>query len=384
MFSNKVLIIDDDDSIIKTIRRQLLLQNESYEVVSATNGREGLSLYKSKKPALIILDLNMPVMGGIAFLEEIKLTPSHLCSVIILTGQGDDDDIRKCFDLGVSAFLGKPFNNYELMGLTRHCISLKNTRQELLEEIYHHRKTRHKLNQQRERFISVLIHDLKNSLIPIIGFNRRLLEGKIRSEEERIDIHQIIQSSSEFILDFIEKTSAALKQKSSLCDFHPETINLKDIVVLSAKGLIPSAEERGLTILINGMGAERWDEIKNMDIKADHSQLKTMIENLLGNAIKYAQNKIELRLDECGAETALVVSDDGPGISCSYHEKIFDEYFQVPGSKEGTGLGLFSVKKVIENHGGQVTVSSLDGNGCSFEVIFAANQVKCYNSGETI
>jgi len=94
-----------------------------------------------------------------------------------------------------------------------------------------------------------------------------------------------------------------------------------------------------------------------------------MIENLLGNAVKYAVKIIFLELRRTETELQLNITDDGPGIPKEFQEKIFEQYFQVPGSQKGTGIGLYSVRKVVENHKGTVTVDSQPGKGASFRVV---------------
>ncbi len=81
-----------------------------------------------------------------------------------------------------------------------------------------------------------------------------------------------------------------------------------------------------------------------------------------------AKSTIKIELDKTDSDIHLVISDDGPGIPKEYHEKIFEQYYQTPGSQKGTGIGLYSAKKVAENHSGKIVVHSLINKGASFEV----------------
>ncbi len=119
---------------------------------------------------------------------------------------------------------------------------------------------------------------------------------------------------------------------------------------------------------MNNKGKENWNELEKVYFKADPPQLITLLENLLGNAAKYARNTLRVEFNKTESHIRFVISDDGPGIPEKYHEKIFDEYFQVPGSKKGTGLGLYSGKKVVENHKGKIVVKSSLDKGASFEI----------------
>ncbi len=134
MANNKILIIDDDLLIIDSIKKSLMLEDNDYELLSARNGKEGLELYHKEKPVLVLLDLHMPVMGGVEFLEEINLSPSGPSGVIVVSGSSDDEDIKACIDLGVNSFIEKPFNSYELIIQVKHVIAFKNIQQELNEK----------------------------------------------------------------------------------------------------------------------------------------------------------------------------------------------------------------------------------------------------------
>ncbi len=118
----KILVIDDEEAVRGAIK--ISLKKESYELIFAENGKIGLEKYYEHRPVVIILDLRMPVMDGFEFLEKLQLSSTALCSVIVLTGHGNEEDMERCFRLGISTFLKKPFNAYELKGLIRHAILL--------------------------------------------------------------------------------------------------------------------------------------------------------------------------------------------------------------------------------------------------------------------
>lgn len=375
MIEDKILVIDDEESIVQSIYRGIMIEDEDYDLYSAYNGEDGLELYYQVNPLLVILDLNMPVMGGIEFLENIRITSFDPCSVIIMTGQNDDSYIKTCFDLGASAFLRKPFNEYQFIGLVKNFMELKRIQATLKEEIAYREQTQKDLNDQREKFISVLLHDLKNPLIPMAYYSKKILDGKIASEEVKMEKIEIMHQSSEDLLNIINNISNALRQKSLLETFHPEVVDLKKIIIQVMNNFLSMLEDNKINIYFNEKSKDRWDEIENYNIKADRRQIKTMLENLLSNAIKYAKSNIEIKLAETDGVMQLTVSDDGPGIDAMYHEKIFEDYFQPPGSKDGSGLGLCSVKKVVENHKGNIVVKSSPGSGTSFEVSFPSHQL---------
>jgi DNA-binding response OmpR family regulator len=126
MLNTKILVIDDEEPVRKTIANAL--DSDVYDLIFAENGEEGLRLYKEHEPVVVILDLRMPKMDGVTFLEKLQLKQSEASSIIVLTGHGTDDDMEKCFDMGICAFLRKPFNFYEINGLVRHSISIASSK----------------------------------------------------------------------------------------------------------------------------------------------------------------------------------------------------------------------------------------------------------------
>ena len=117
-----ILVIDDEPDIHSAI--QAILKREPYELIFAQNGKEGLELVRKRSPQFILLDLRMPVMDGITFLEHLKPTPSDPYFVFVLTAHGDNEDVDACYERGAQGFLRKPFNVTELRGLIRQNIKL--------------------------------------------------------------------------------------------------------------------------------------------------------------------------------------------------------------------------------------------------------------------
>jgi len=126
-----VLIIDDELPLREALAANL--ERENYPLVFAENGEEGLALLRESSPTLVILDLRMPVMDGFEFLRRVGPKPSHPFSVIVLTGYADDDAVKQCYQAGVTFFLEKPFNVYQLRGLVRSAITLRQLTNQLNE-----------------------------------------------------------------------------------------------------------------------------------------------------------------------------------------------------------------------------------------------------------
>ena len=131
MHKDKILVIDDEQLIFDSIEDTLAAD---YELFHAPNGAVGLELLAKHQPDLIILDIRMPVMDGFEFLQQIGISADDPYSVIVLSGHAAGSEVSACYDMGITAFLRKPFNIFELKGLVKQCISAKKQYQALLHE----------------------------------------------------------------------------------------------------------------------------------------------------------------------------------------------------------------------------------------------------------
>ncbi len=117
----KVLIVDDESDLLQILEDLLV----DYDVIRATNGKEGLKKVLTEKPQAVITDITMPEMTGIEMLMKIRETNSDL-PVIILTGFADVKNIRQAWKLGAFDFLDKPFEEEMLLSLVKNAVEFGN------------------------------------------------------------------------------------------------------------------------------------------------------------------------------------------------------------------------------------------------------------------
>lgn len=128
---NKILVIDDD-TIVRTMLKRVL-EKQGYQIEQAENGRLGLEMVETFKPNLILLDLRMPVMGGIEFLQQLHSDQEHPLSIIVLTGDGTEKDAEVCYQLGIHNFQRKPVEIVELKGLIKRNFDMLRQQAEVRE-----------------------------------------------------------------------------------------------------------------------------------------------------------------------------------------------------------------------------------------------------------
>jgi PAS domain S-box-containing protein len=154
----RVLIIDDEKVIHNTMRKAL--KSSDLELSFAANGKEALKIMAKSMPALIFLDLCMPVMDGFAFLDHIAIKPDDPYLVVVITGHGDDQDVKKSYAKGVNFFLRKPLSMIEISCLAKRLIEVKAIEQEIRD----HRDNLEKLVAERTETIKEQLHFQQNLL----------------------------------------------------------------------------------------------------------------------------------------------------------------------------------------------------------------------------
>lgn len=128
----KILIIDDEIVVRESIRDAL--KSPEYIFITSVNGKDGIKRIKKDNPILVITDLRMPKMSGLEMLKELQPKPEDPYGIIVLTGHGENEDMEACFNLGVTAFIQKPFNIIELQGTVKQNIALKETQNQLRDQ----------------------------------------------------------------------------------------------------------------------------------------------------------------------------------------------------------------------------------------------------------
>ena len=113
----KILVVDDEEIIRIVMKR--VLADDGYTVLEAANGQEAFEIYNHNRPALVTLDLLMPVMDGFQFLRKIGEQGARDCPVIVITGHGHKEEEQQSMELGARAFLKKPFSVGEFRKIVR-------------------------------------------------------------------------------------------------------------------------------------------------------------------------------------------------------------------------------------------------------------------------
>jgi PAS domain S-box-containing protein len=222
------------------------------------------------------------------------------------------------------------------------------------------------LNADKDRFISILGHDLKSPFNNILGLSEVLTEDIRKLNAEEIDdIANNIYKTARNTNNLLEDILMWARTQQGKIPFKPKKINFSEICRKMLEILNPGAYAKNITI--------SYSVSDHTDVYADIDMLKTIMLNLVSNAIKftYRGGAININAEENSGYVTISVLDNGIGIKSEDLTKLFDisEVITTKGTanESGTGLGLLLCKEFVEKHGGKIWVESKAGEGSDFK-----------------
>lgn len=378
----RILAVDDSPTYLNELAQAL--RGEGYDVVCAHSGEEALEMLSVQPVDCILLDVMMPGMSGTDTCRRIKATPSlRDIPLVMLTAiedraamieglsTGADDYISKSSEFGVlfarvrAQIRRKQFEDEnrsirerllrsELEASeARASRKLAELRAALVEEL-------ERKNKELEAFSYSVSHDLRAPLRRIDGFSRAVLE----------DYGPLLDEKGQ---DYLKRVCAAAERMSRLID---------DMLLLSRVGRAElrrtridlSAIARAVVEDLRRVDPDRQVEIviqPNLMADADGRLMHVLLDNLLGNAWKFTAKTEKPRI-EVGAESTedcptFFVRDNGAGFNMSYVDKLFRPFSRLHKDSDfpGTGIGLATVYRIVDRHGGRVSAVSSPGGGAT-------------------
>ena len=403
----QVLVVDDDESVLLTL--QAILQMEGYAVEARSLGVEAIELLNQRRFDLVLTDLRLDDTDGITILAEIKRTSPETVA-IMLTGYASLETAIKALREGAYDYLVKPCDVEELKatvarGLERRYLSTQLHRR--MAEIAAANETISELNQGlqqrideataeltsmveqlreldrlKSQFLSMASHELKTPLTVISGFlqvslrrkQRRLARGYPTEaewrEEQKADVEQleVLNAQSQKLAKLVDELLDVSRIESGRLEFHLGEVDVRQLAA-DVAGRMQHTTQRHELSFPTGPSDESFV------ITADRDHLEQVLNNLIGNAIKYSPDggsiDVDVQPDPDGV--TLRVRDSGVGIPASELEAVFSLFYRsrAEGTRQtvsGMGLGLYISKEIVERHGGRIWVDSTPGQGSIFYV----------------
>lgn len=363
MSHTRVMVVDDDPATRESLRTLFL--EEGFAVDAAACGASALKKARANPPDVVITDLHMPEVDGVALCRALHELSADL-PVIVVTGFVDHAAVVEALRAGAEDYLLKPLEFDAVSISVQRAIdrrAAKIEREQLrlrTEELYRQALS---AAQAHEEVLSVVAHDLRNPLAVILMRARRLGElsesGQRDSELQTVtnSILRSAQSMQRLIADLLDESRIKTGHLSVECAGHPLAQLLGDIAELR-----PIAQQKRISIDLRLPAPERI-------VHCDRTRVNQVLGNLVANAIRFSpqSSTITVSAEECDGGTLFSVRDEGAGIDAELLPQIFDRFWQSkPKGRGGLGLGLYIVKGIVEAHGGKIGVRSQLGKGSTF------------------
>jgi len=235
------------------------------------------------------------------------------------------------------------------------------------------------LNADKDLFMSILAHDLRSPFNGLLGLSELLIENIHISDADTIENMAIhINKSAQIAFNLLEDLLMWTRSQSGKIPYERQKISLRDICADILEIIKPIAEAKNISISFM-----TDDEII---VFADIDMLKTVLRNLVSNAIKFTDpgGRIDIHAKQNQTNVTITVSDNGIGMAQATVNKLFDGTLHSTkgtSNESGTGLGLFLCKEFVNKHGGKIWVESVEGEGSSF--IFTLPIAKPLNKTDT-
>jgi two-component system, sensor histidine kinase and response regulator len=368
-----LLLVDDNPVDLHAL--SLALRNEQYNLYSAHNGLEALELAQQINPDLILLDVRMPGLNGFEVCKKLKASETMKDIPIIFLSASDEEGNRlQGFDVGAEDYIPKPFCLEEVSARVRVHLALRSKQEELkrLREQDQHYFAR--INAIREGILDQMRHDLKSPLSSIKA-STYLIKQLAPTQPSRIEVYtERIDHAVDQTYHLMERLLEIVKLETGRST-RRELVEIQSFIQKITDIFKPLAEAKEIRLLTH------------LHVKAgvtacfDPEQMHSVISNLLCNALKYTATAGEVTLQVSVEDQVLrfEVADTGRGIPEQYLNKIFDRLYRVPEDEDcvaGTGLGLYIVKSIVEQHGGTIWVQSEVHKGSTFVVSIGVAPIK--------
>ncbi len=362
-----ILAILEDEDIMALLRAGL--EPEGYKLNFATNQLHAAQCARDRCADFLILDMAL-LKGRSAELVRLMRHHGSDLPVLVLAGDPAEDDVFEVLKAGADDFVRKPIQGPDHIALAMRRLFLYSSCQQAnfrLQLDQERARKREKLSLDRVKFFRFASHELKSPLVAI-QTSLKTLEA-LGGEQLTLPMLELVTRSvarSEQMINMVNDLLAMSVQRSDIRGFY-QALDLPQMIREILSHQKPVADAKGITMSCAGCSGKRT-------LMGNRYGLEKVLANLIGNAIRYTPDggEVEVELRARSGFAVIRVSDTGIGIPADDQERIFKEFYRARNAREavsiGSGLGLSLVKKVVEEHGGWVILSSAEGEGSTFQV----------------
>jgi signal transduction histidine kinase len=349
-----ILLVEDDAgdaelvSALLTRSTKLTVRISREDRLSEALKRLGRDLFD-----LVLLDLGLPDSFGLDTFNGVH-TAFPDVPIIVLTGLDDEMKAFEAVRQGAQDYLEKGgLNSVLLLKAVRYAIE----RQKLLVDLRNRMAEIGKLQRERVDMLSMFAHDIKNALVPAVGFLERVLSGKTNKVQDRLErTHDELLAIQRLVTNFMDFARIEAEYRP-----RPGSVDLDAVIRRQLDNALVKAEKKNITLHYE-------PDASIAVVEADGTMIERVIMNLLDNAVKYTEPGGSVVVRPLGQvnEVLVEVRDSGRGIADSHLPFVFDAFYRISRDQKGSGLGLAIAKMIIESHGGRIWVVSAPGKGSIF------------------
>lgn len=357
----KVFVIDDEQ--LNHSLLEFVLQKHQLAYFGALDSRLALESVKHIQPDLILMDIVMPHINGFELCKAIKsdFSIAHI-PVIFITSKTSVTDNIEGFNAGAVDFVTKPFQQDELIARIKTHITISKSKIEAITRV----KNLQQSNILKDEVFAILGHDLKSPL-SALKFKLDLIQrGVIDSKSSTFNTAIVpeMSATTDEVLYLLENLLGWAKTTSDVLHMHFEKIAIQSVIEETLRVLKMNIQLKNITI--------KLDVPRGLMAYADYKMTKTIIRNLVSNAIKFTpiNGHICIAVKQVLNRIEISVADNGIGMDPEELSHILNGYqnYSREGTEkeQGTGLGLVICQEFAKKHKGQLKIQSVPHKGSEF------------------
>ncbi len=343
----RILLAEDNPEVRDFIRTLLEPQ---FEVAVADDGGHAWEIIRTESPDLVVSDVMMPRMSGTELCRAIKNDPAlKSIPVILLTAKVGSEATLDAYAHGADDFVAKPFHPRVLMARIRAQLNLRAL-------------ALHLAQQEKLAVVGTMsagiLHEVRNPVNAILNAARALTSKTLDGETRRQ------------LLEVIGDGAARIDDITSALDTHARPAEAGATAVCDLR--------EGIEATLMLIRHRLEDVTIHSDFATDRlaqapaGPMNQVLLNLVDNAVRMGAKNLWLSLEAEANNLVVKIGDDGPGVAKEHVDRIFDPFFTHRPANDGTGLGLFLSRKMVEETGGSLRVQDRSGGGALFIVTVPA------------
>ncbi len=367
--------MDDIEQNVAVISQ--ILRSSGYQVLAAFSGEQALRMLEKRIPDLILLDVMMPDMNGFEVCKRIKkIDTLNDIPVIFLSALSEAETKVEGLEAGGVDYVTKPFQEAEVLARVKVHLRIRHLeleRKEHIEKLIHH-------NEEKDKLMQIVSHDLRSPLSGIYSLSEILFKGNEANDVETVrEFSELISSTASNLLHLVNDLLDLAKIESGKLQIMPMEFDIALMIRSCVRLQKNVALNKGVTLV---------DVYSSpvILINADEPKLVQVFNNLLSNAIKFTPKGgtvtvnvgFEPTHDNSSSMLRVSIRDTGIGIPPEHLPNVFEKFgkHQRSGTagEKGTGLGMPIVKRFVELHHGTIQVDSTVGEGTEFTIMMPVNQ----------